>query len=42
MPVPVRCATGVAFRPLHVDAVSFDPGDLGVTDASRFFAVQQN
>jgi hypothetical protein len=40
--MPVRCATGVAFQPLHVRAVSFDPGDLGVADETRFFAVQQN
>ena len=40
--MPVRCATGVAFDPLHVDAVSFDPGDLGVADATRSFAVQRD
>jgi hypothetical protein len=40
--MPVACATGVAFQPLHVDAVSFDPGDIGVADSTRFFAVQQN
>ena len=40
--MPVRCATGVAFQPLHVDAVSFDPGDLGVADSTRSFAVQRD
>jgi hypothetical protein len=38
--MPVRCATGVAFEPLHVNAVSFDPGDLGVADSTRSFAVK--
>jgi hypothetical protein len=40
--MPVRCATGVAFEPLHVNAVSFDPGDLGVTDETRSFAVKKD
>ena len=40
--MPVRCATGVAFDPLHVNAVSFDPGDLGVADSTRSFAVQRD
>jgi hypothetical protein len=40
--MPVRCATGVAFDPLHVNAVSFDPGDLGVVDSTRSFAVQRD
>jgi hypothetical protein len=40
--MPVRCATGVAFNPLHVYAASFDPGDLGVADSTRSFAVQRN
>jgi hypothetical protein len=40
--MPVRCATGVAFNPLHVNAVSFDPGDLGVADSTRSFAVARD
>jgi hypothetical protein len=40
--MPVRCATGVAFDPLHVYAASFDPGDLGVADSTKTFAVQRN
>ena len=40
--MPVRCATGVAFDPLHVNAVSFDPGDLGVADSTRSFAVARD
>jgi hypothetical protein len=40
--MPVRCATGVAFDPLHVNAVSFDPGDLGVADETRSFAVARD
>jgi len=40
--MPVSCATGVAFDPLHVNAVSFDPGDLGVADSTRSFAVQRD
>jgi hypothetical protein len=40
--MPVRCATGVAFKPLHVYAASFDPGDLGVADATKSFAVPIN
>lgn len=40
--MPVRCATGVAFEPLHVNAVSFDPGDLGVADETRSFAVAKD
>ena len=40
--MPVRCATGVAFDPLHVNAVSFDPGDLGVADSTRSFAVKKD
>jgi len=40
--MPVRCATGVAFDPLHVNAVSFDRGDLGVADSTRSFAVQRD
>jgi hypothetical protein len=37
--MPVRCARGLAFDPLHVYAASFDPGDLGVADSTRTFAV---
>ena len=40
--MPVRCATGVAFDPLHVYAASFDPGDLGVADSTQTFAVARN
>ncbi len=40
--MPVACATGVAFAPLHTHVVSFDPGDLGVVDDTRFFAVQRD
>jgi hypothetical protein len=40
--MPVRCAKGVAFKPLHVYAASFDPGDLGVADATKSFAVPIN
>src|SRR5664279_5592418 len=40
--MPVACATGVAFEPLHVNAVSFDPGELGVADSTRSFAVTKD
>ena len=40
--MPVGCATGVSFDPLHVYAASFDPGDLGVADSTRSFAVQRD
>lgn len=40
--MPVRCATGVSFNPLHAYAASFDPGDLGVADSTGSFAVQRN
>lgn len=37
--MPVSCASDVSFDPLHVYAASFDPGDLGVADATRTFRV---
>jgi hypothetical protein len=40
--MPVACANGTAFDPLHVHAVSFDPGDLGVADSTRDFTVQRD
>ena len=40
--MPVGCANGVSFDPLHVYAASFDPGDLGVADSTRTFAVQRD
>jgi len=40
--MPVSCATGVSFDPLHVYAASFDPGDLGVADSTRSFAVKRD
>jgi hypothetical protein len=40
--MPVSCANGTAFDPLHVHAVSFDPGDAGVADSTRSFRVQRD
>lgn len=40
--MPVRCADGVAFDPLHAHAVSFDPGDLGVADSTSFLEVPRD
>ncbi len=40
--MPVSCASDVSFDPLHVYAASFDPGDLGVADATRTVRVARD
>jgi hypothetical protein len=40
--LPLTCTTGVAFAPLHADVVSFDPGDLGVQDSTKFLRVPRD